>query len=266
MPSDPINSRSGLGPAPDPGRRRALPLSRGRDRAHRLHHVVHVGEPGGEVAAGARRDPAAQGRELERLRVAAHRQAALAEPIFEHRAGRSRLDPGRARDPRPPRPPDRAPRGRSTLPRILRGSRGSIPPQTEAAAVGGSRQAPRRSTTQGSPRSQTRPAAGRRRPAGSRSGLRKPTRRIGPSRACVAREWGVVRADLLRASGGDTRRFELHALERDRPPAPGRRTRAGRVPAVPSPPGRRATAGGLRSQPLQCLRRSAVALIVAAIA
>ena len=85
------------------GARRRQPPRRphagaGRDRAHRLDEVVDVGRPGGEVTAGARRDPAAERRQLERLRVEAQRQAVRGELLLEHRAARARLDARRPRD------------------------------------------------------------------------------------------------------------------------------------------------------------------------
>ena len=51
----------------------------------------------GEVAAGAGGDPAAEGRVLERLREVPEREVVLAQLVLEPRAGRARLDPGRAR-------------------------------------------------------------------------------------------------------------------------------------------------------------------------
>ena len=54
--------------------------------------------PGREVPAGARRDPAAERRELERLRVEAHRQAVPGELLLEARPARAGLDARGARD------------------------------------------------------------------------------------------------------------------------------------------------------------------------
>ena len=54
--------------------------------------------PGREVPARARGDPAAERRELERLRVEAQRQPVRAELLLEPRAGRAGLDPRGARD------------------------------------------------------------------------------------------------------------------------------------------------------------------------
>src|SRR5437588_487023 len=51
-----------------------------------------------EVSARARGDPAAEGRELERLREVPQRQTVLGELLLEVRADRARLDPRRLRD------------------------------------------------------------------------------------------------------------------------------------------------------------------------
>ena len=50
-----------------------------------------------EVTARARRDPAAEGRELKRLREVAERQAVLAQLRLEHRSARAGLDARRQR-------------------------------------------------------------------------------------------------------------------------------------------------------------------------
>src|SRR3954453_5729253 len=93
VPSEPSASRSGLGPAPDPGRRRdsttpaggpqRTPPPRtadgggtgGRHHADRLHEIVDVRVHAGIVTAGSRRQPAAERRELERLREVPQRVA-----------------------------------------------------------------------------------------------------------------------------------------------------------------------------------------------
>ena len=75
----------------------ALPGAARGDRPHRLDQVVDVGVEGREVAAGPGRDPAAEGRVLERLREVAEREAVLAELVLEARAGRPGLDPRRQR-------------------------------------------------------------------------------------------------------------------------------------------------------------------------
>ena len=97
MPSEPSSIRSGLGPAPEPGSRRLSIAPGRRDRADRLDQVVDVRVERREVTAGAGRDPAAERRELERLREVAQRQAVLAQLVLEPRAGRAGLDPRRAR-------------------------------------------------------------------------------------------------------------------------------------------------------------------------
>ena len=74
-PSEPIIIRSGLGPAPEPGRRRDSIDAGGRDRADAFDEIVDMGVERGEVAAGAGRDPAAERRELEALRIVADGEA-----------------------------------------------------------------------------------------------------------------------------------------------------------------------------------------------
>ena len=76
----------------------ALPEAAGGDRPHRLDQVVDVGVEGGEMPAGAGRDPAAQGGELERLREMAKRQPPLAKLVLERRPRGAGLDPRRPRD------------------------------------------------------------------------------------------------------------------------------------------------------------------------
>ena len=60
--------------------------------------VVDVGAERREVATGARGDPAAERRVLERLRVVAQRQAVLAQLLLEPRPGGARLNASRLRD------------------------------------------------------------------------------------------------------------------------------------------------------------------------
>ena len=113
MPSEPISIRSGLGPGARARQAPRLDRPARRDRGDRLDEVVDVRVERREVAAGARRDPAAERRELERLREVAQRQAVRAQLVLERRA-RSRR-PGsapRARRGRP-RARGRAGRGRS---------------------------------------------------------------------------------------------------------------------------------------------------------
>ena len=73
-----------------------LPHAARRERPHRLDEVVDVRVERREVAAGARGDPAAERRELKRLREVAQRQPVLAELLLEPRAGRAGLDPRRS--------------------------------------------------------------------------------------------------------------------------------------------------------------------------
>ena len=99
VPSEPSSSRSGDGPGARAGQPPRLPhVAADGQRAHRLDEVVDVRRPGREVPAGARGDPAAERRELERLRVEAQRQPVLGELLLEPRAGRAGLDARGARD------------------------------------------------------------------------------------------------------------------------------------------------------------------------
>ena len=97
LPSEPRNRRSGDGPAPEPGRRRDSLMPVGRDDPQRLDEVVDVRVHAGVVAAGAGRQPAAERRQLERLREVAQRVAVRAELLLEHRSEGAGLDPRRPR-------------------------------------------------------------------------------------------------------------------------------------------------------------------------
>ena len=97
VPSEPISIRSGETPAPEPGSRRDSHTPGRGQRPHRLDQVVDVRVEGGEVAAGAGRDPAAERRELKRLREVAQRESVGAELLLEPRAGGAGLDPRRQR-------------------------------------------------------------------------------------------------------------------------------------------------------------------------
>ena len=97
VPSEPISIRSGETPAPEPGSRRDSHTPAGRERPHRLDQVVDVGVERGEVAAGAGGDPAAERRELKRLREVAQGEPVRAELLLEARAGGAGLDPRRQR-------------------------------------------------------------------------------------------------------------------------------------------------------------------------
>ena len=79
------------------GQPAALPGPARGDRAHGLDQVVDVRVERREVPAGAGGDPAAERRELERLREVPQRQPMLAELVLEPRARRPGLD---ARGPR----------------------------------------------------------------------------------------------------------------------------------------------------------------------
>ena len=93
--SMPVGRRAGARARQPP---RLPHLAADGQRAHRLDEVVDVRRAGREVAARARGDPAAERRELERLRVEAQRQPVLGELLLEPRAGRAGLDARGARD------------------------------------------------------------------------------------------------------------------------------------------------------------------------
>ena len=79
------------------GQAPALPHAARRDRADRLDEVVDVRVQRRVVTAGARREPAAERRELERLREVAQREPVRAELVLERGAVHAGLDPRRAR-------------------------------------------------------------------------------------------------------------------------------------------------------------------------
>ena len=109
VPSEPISIRSGETPAPEPGSRRDSQAPHGRQRPHRLDEVVDVRVERREVAAGAGGDPAAERRELKRLR-----EVAQGQPVLGRAAPRARARwrrPGSAPTATPGRP-----RGRGRAP------------------------------------------------------------------------------------------------------------------------------------------------------
>ena len=75
-----------------------LPAPRRGDRADRLHEILDVRPQRREVASRARRDPAPERGELERLREVAQRELVLAQLILERRPERAGLDARRTRD------------------------------------------------------------------------------------------------------------------------------------------------------------------------
>jgi hypothetical protein len=89
----PVGARTGARPRQTP----ALPLPGRRDRAHRLDQVVDVRVEGRVVSARPGGDPAAQRRELERLREVAQGEPARPQLVLEVGAERPRLDARRAR-------------------------------------------------------------------------------------------------------------------------------------------------------------------------
>jgi hypothetical protein len=66
------------------------------DRANRLDEVLYVRSGGGEVAGGARGDPASERGELERLGEVAQREPVLAQLRLENWARGPALNAGRA--------------------------------------------------------------------------------------------------------------------------------------------------------------------------
>ena len=71
--------------------------ARGRHGAHAFGHVVDMGQHGGEMAAAAGRDPAAERRIFEALRVVAQGQAVRPELVLQMRPVHARLDARGAR-------------------------------------------------------------------------------------------------------------------------------------------------------------------------
>ena len=96
-PSEPQKSRSGAGPAPPAGSRRVSSIPAGRHDRQSFDLLVDVRGTGGVVAAGARGDPAAERRELERLRKVAEGEAVRLQLLLERGSEHSRLDLRRAR-------------------------------------------------------------------------------------------------------------------------------------------------------------------------
>ena len=90
----PVGARTRARPRQPPRR----PHARRRDRPHGLDEVLDVGAHRREVTRRARRDPAPEGRELERLREVAERHRVRAQPRLEHGARRSGLDARGARE------------------------------------------------------------------------------------------------------------------------------------------------------------------------
>ena len=88
----------GAGTGAAAGEAAGLPDAGGGDHADRLDEVVDVGVVGGVVSPGTGGDPAAEGGELEALRVVAQGEAVGAELGLEARAVGSGLDAGGAGD------------------------------------------------------------------------------------------------------------------------------------------------------------------------
>ena len=240
IPSEPISIRSGLGPAPEPGSRRLSIIARRRDGADRLDQVVDVRVERREVPAGAGRDPAAERRELERLREVAQRQAVLAQLVLEARAGRAGLDPRRARV--RSTSSTRSSRRRSIVDRagVAVADRGldAADDAGPAAVRDRRRAAPRR--TSRAPRPTSRLVARERDhvAARGRSGRGRRARRRG--RPCRTRATRGRTARSSRSSASDGRRLEARRRQLDvleRRPAARRRPRRSRdAPGCPPPP------------------------------
>ena len=189
-PREPSSMRSGRGPAPEPGRRRDSNAPVGRDRAHRLDEVVDVRVERREVAAGARRDPAAERRELEGLREVAQGEAVLgrAAPRAPGRARR----PGCARRARSRRPRGRGParaRSSETAPRSRRRLGLDAADDARAAAVGDRLPRPRRA------HSSTRATSSSSRGRATKSGgwSKRPRNARTTSRVALPRAWRRAR-------------------------------------------------------------------------
>ena len=178
--------------------------------------------PGREVPARARGDPAAERRELERLREEAHRQPVLGELLLEPRPGRARLDARRARDrvdlehavqPRRGRRDDRA---------LVAGpARGSTPPTTLVPPPYGRHRHAARRAHHSSTRSEVVLVAGRarRRPARAGTAPRNAAHdvRVGAPRARAARaSWSSACSRAQRRRGTGTRAGSASAERRRR--------------------------------------------------
>ena len=240
IPSEPSSRRSGLGPAPGARQPAALPGAARGDRPHRLDQVVDVRVERGEVPAGAGRDPAAQGGELERLREVAQRQPVLAELVLERGPERAGLDPRRPRDVVDLEHPVEAAAGRSSPPRRRRRRPAARPRRRRSSRRRtGSPPAAARRTRRAPPRPRARRRDGRPGPAGARSGRESRARRRG--RPCRARARRARRGRSGTDAGErrrrlDPRRRQLDRLERHRLlDLRRRRTRAARGRPAPPP-------------------------------
>ena len=183
--------------------------------------VVDVRRARGEVPAGARRDPAAERRELERLRVEAQREPVLGELLLEPRARSRRPGCGRRARRGRPRARGRARRGERDRAAVARArdrvdaadhARRRRRPGTHATRSA-SHHSRTRSTSRLVARRGRRSRAGAGRRRGSRARRR---RRSGPARSARAvvgvggAQLGQVgRRDRAAAAG------QLDVLERD---------------------------------------------------
>lgn len=85
-------------PGPGTGQPAGLADTGRGDHPQRLGEVVDVGVDGGEVPAGAGRQPPADGGELEGLREVPQREPVAAQPVLQRRTEDTGLDAGRAAD------------------------------------------------------------------------------------------------------------------------------------------------------------------------
>ena len=82
----------GAGACAGAGQAAGLHRARGGDRAQAFDEIVDVGVERGEMAAGARRDPAAQRRELEALRIVPDGEAVRFQRRLDRRSPDAALD------------------------------------------------------------------------------------------------------------------------------------------------------------------------------
>ena len=176
VPSEPTSIRSGLEAGAGAGQPPRLPHAGRRERPHRLDEVVDVGLQRGEVAARARGDPAAERRELERLREVAQREPVPAQLVLERRTGARRPGCGPSARPGRPRARGRARRRsmRHTPVKPSAERRLDAADDARAAAERDRRRALGPAPSRAPPRRRPRRAGGRRRRVGGRSCPRKP--------------------------------------------------------------------------------------------
>ena len=212
-------------------------------RAHGLDEVVDVRRPAREVAARARRDPAAERRELERLRVEAQRQPLRAELLLEPRAGRAGLDPRRARDAVDLEHAVEPRRLTATTPACPGPGRASTPPTTLVPPPNGTTatsRSPHQSSTARS--SSSEPGVG----------------------DAVGRVRELARASRARRPGTSARPRARRATTcRSRTASPAAAAAARRRPAAPAPPAPSRSPGARRARPRARLVRDGLLVLEA---